>query len=156
MPPDSITSVSVRTPAYRAGFKSILHVGLRSIATGGHLGVPAAVLVLVFDDLRMARHALLGRGGAGRREGLRVGRIWSENLLYRRAAGAAVEQERGSKPSERYCRSSFFAAEVITLVRPSARHLARITGTNRRDRAFSREEGLCPAPQSLDWSAPHF
>jgi hypothetical protein len=33
---------------------------------------------------------------------------------------------------------------------------AGIAGTNRRDRAFNRQEALCPAPQSLDWSAPHF
>jgi hypothetical protein len=41
------------------------------------------------------------------------------------------------------------AAEQM-IVRPSARHLAGITGTNRRDRAFNRQEPLCPAPQSLD------
>jgi hypothetical protein len=34
--------------------------------------------------------------------------------------------------------------------------LAGMTGTNRRDRAFNRQEALCPAPRSLDWSAPHF
>jgi cytochrome c len=32
---------------------------------------------------------------------------------------------------------------------------AGITGTNRCDRAFNRQEHLCPAPQSWDWSAPH-
>ena len=36
-----------------------------------------------------------------------------------------------------------------------ARHLAGITGTNRCDCAFNRQEHLCPAPQSRDWSAPH-
>jgi hypothetical protein len=60
------------------GSNRILHVGRRLITTGGRLGVPAAV----FDDLRIARHALLGRGGAGRREGLRVGRIWVPRIYY--------------------------------------------------------------------------
>jgi cytochrome c len=29
---------------------------------------------------------------------------------------------------------------------------AEIAATNRRDRAFNRQEALCSAPQSLDWS----
>jgi hypothetical protein len=42
-----------------------------------------------------------------------------------------------------------------TVAHTVARHLAGITGTNRCDRAFNRQEHLCPAPQSRDWSAPH-
>src|SRR5215469_3100901 len=42
-----------------------------------------------------------------------------------------------------------------TVAHTVARHLAGITGTNRCDRAFNRQEHLCPASQSRDWSAPH-
>src|SRR5215468_3385258 len=52
----------------------------------------------------------------------------------------------------------FLAIAVLldhTVAHTVARHLAGITGTNRCDRAFNRQEHLCPAPQSRDWSAPH-
>jgi hypothetical protein len=39
----------------------ILDFGLRPIAAGGRLGVLAAVLVLVFDNLRVARHTFISR-----------------------------------------------------------------------------------------------
>src|SRR6266446_3763435 len=68
----------------------IFDVGLRTIATSGCLGVPAAVLVFVFDDLRVARHALLGRGGAGRREGLSMGRIRLREYTVHRVRPAVV------------------------------------------------------------------
>src|SRR5215831_11160816 len=68
----------------------ILDVGLRTVATGRRLSAPVAALVFVFDDLRVARHPLLGRGGASRREGLRVGRIWLREYAVDRVRPAVV------------------------------------------------------------------
>jgi hypothetical protein len=53
----------------------ILNVGLRTISAGGSLGVPATVLVFVFDHLRVARHALIGSGHAGEARRLPIAKI---------------------------------------------------------------------------------
>ena len=68
----------------------ILNVGLRTISAGGSLGVPATVLVFVFDHLRVARHALIGSGHAGRSEGLGVGRKWLREHAVDRVRPAVV------------------------------------------------------------------
>jgi hypothetical protein len=73
--PDVINWSDARLLELRRSIR-ILDVSLRPIAARGRLDVPAAVVVLVFNHLRVARHALLGRGRAGRREGLGVGRKW--------------------------------------------------------------------------------
>src|SRR5262249_53878494 len=69
----------------------ILNVGLWTVATRRRLGAPVAALVFVFDDLRVSRHALLGRGGdASRREGLSVSRIWLREYAVDRVRPAVV------------------------------------------------------------------
>src|SRR5262245_25642745 len=53
--------------------RAVLHVGVGAIASARGLDVPLAVLVLVFDDLGKARHALLLGRGPGGRQRVRVG-----------------------------------------------------------------------------------
>src|SRR5262245_42975307 len=52
---------------------AVLHVGVGPIAATGGLDVPLALLVLVFDDLGEARHALLLGRSLGGCQCLRVG-----------------------------------------------------------------------------------
>jgi len=76
-----VTSVRAASGSRSRGLRNesprsirILDFGLWPIAARGRLGMPAAVLVLVFDNLRVARHTLFGRGPAGCCEGLGVSR----------------------------------------------------------------------------------
>src|SRR6266540_4493541 len=85
--------------------------------------------------------------------------LWATLFLRFEAFDSAARcggwESRAAGTASVTARSSFSLAGVITPVRPSARHLAGITGTNGRDRAFNREKALCPAPQALDWSASY-
>src|SRR6266508_3471978 len=61
----SVQTTAARRERFACRSICILDVGVWTIAAGGRLGMPAAFLVLVFDDLRVPGHALLGGGNAG-------------------------------------------------------------------------------------------